>query len=868
MKHIKYARTFEVSQELPKKLSGLQELVYNLRWTWDHETKLMFKSINKVLWTESNHNPIALINNLTSKDLMSLQADRGFMQQLKSAHKNLQKYMRAKSWFENQFPEANSNEKIAYFCAEFGINECLPIYSGGLGILAGDHLKAASDLGIPLVGVGLLYSRGYFRQFISPDGWQQEKYPQYNYHEMPIEIVKSENGQPVQIHVDFPDRRVFCRIWKAQVGRISLYLLDSNVLENDHYHKSITDTLYGGNEDMRIRQEVILGIGGMKALKALNITPAVCHMNEGHSAFLTLERMRQLMELNGLSHHEARELVSAGNVFTTHTPVPAGFDLFHNELISKYLIKVLNKLHMPFDEFLDQGRFNEYESDGLFNMAIYAMSNTNSINGVSKLHAKVSQDMFHQKWPNYSIEQVPIKPVTNGVHVETWVSNRMSKLFDRYMGDSWRDPSTDSSIWNAIYDIPDAEIWNIRENQRADLIRFCRNRAAKQQFHKPKAGAILDPRVLTIGFARRFATYKRATLIFSDIDRLRSILHHSEKPVQIIFAGKSHPRDDGGKKYIQEIVKQIQNDDGPQRIFFLEDYDMNIASKLVQGVDIWLNNPRRPLEASGTSGMKVLCNGGLNCSILDGWWAEGYQPGAGWAIGDEEEYSDPGYQDWLDSLSLYNLMESEITPMFYHRNTHGIPEQWLKMVKKSMAILTPAFSTGRMVKDYTNEHYMPANNAYQYLNKEDRKHFYQFKDWRDKLYQEWQHVVIRSVEDQSGNRVKKTDGFNVNAEVALGSLNHEDVCVQAVIGKVGVNGELNDTHAIDLSFESSTDGVFRYTGFIECNASGSWGYVLRVLPKHSVMNSEIHLPLAAWEQDAFFGSNIEHGLSSEMKLVS
>ncbi len=855
MKHIKYARTFEVLSKFPKKLEPLKKLAYNLRWSWHHPTKLLFKSINKVLWTELKHNPVALINSLSEESIKRLLSDAGFMKELKHCENSLDNYLSSSTWFQKSYPDEQSS-KIAYFCAEFGINECLPIYSGGLGILAGDHLKAASDLGLPLVGVGLLYTRGYFKQFITPDGWQQEKYPEYNYFNMPINLVKDEHNQPLKISVDFPDRKVFCHIWKAEVGRTPLYLLDSNVLENDHFDKSITDTLYGGNEDMRIRQEIILGIGGMKALEALGITPTVCHMNEGHAAFLSLERTRQLMEKNGLDYDEAKNLVSSGNVFTTHTPVPAGFDLFHNSLIDKYLTNAINAINLPVNRFLSEGVFNEYSSDGLFNMALYAMSNTNTINGVSKLHAKVSQGMFHEKWPNLSISEVPIQPVTNGIHVETWISNRMSRLFDRYLGSDWRNSVECKGVWEKVDAIPDKEIWNIRENQRADLVRFARKRAAKQHYQKStcQKGAILDPRILTIGFARRFATYKRATLLFSDIERLKNILHHAEHPVQIIFAGKSHPRDDGGKKYIQDIINYIQKEEGVQRILFLEDYDMDVATKLVQGVDVWLNNPRRPLEASGTSGMKVLANGGLNCSILDGWWAEGYHPDCGWAIGDGEEYNDPGYQDWIDSNSLYDIIEKEIVPKFYHRNTDGIPENWIKMVKESIKKLTPEFSTRRMVQNYTDEHYMLAAKAYNYLTR-DSGALHEYLDWKNHVMHHWHEVKIQNVRELSGSELQQGESFEIQAEIELGNINLNDVCVETLVGTVGSSGDLNNPKVVRLNCIENIEGnKHLFEGKIACEKGGSWGYVLRVVPDNEYINTRMHLNLMHWEEDAFSDS--------------
>ncbi|MBX7132521.1 MAG: alpha-glucan family phosphorylase [Fimbriimonadaceae bacterium] len=855
MRNLKFAHSFEVVSELPEALRPLKDLAFNFLWTWRHETQFLFRDIDKNLWDEVGHNPVELINRLTPERMRRLEKDETFLARLTTCHKDLTDYLAAETWFDEKFPGKREKTTIAYFCAEFGIGEGLPIYSGGLGVLAGDHLKAASDLGVPLVGVGLLYARGYFKQYLNPDGWQQEHYPQYDFYRMPLKLMRGLDDQPMRIRVELPDRVVTCQVWKALVGRVPLYLLDSNVLENEPTDQGITDTLYGGDEEMRIRQELILGVGGMHALKSLGIHPTVCHMNEGHAAFLTLERLRQFKEDFGCDLKTARQCMVAGNVFTTHTPVPAGFDLFHPELLHKYTAKSLEKLDLPFEDFLRMGRFDPNNASELFNMAVLAMENSNYINGVSKLHAQVSRGMFHQRWSDYPIDEVPIDAVTNGIHTPTWMSRRMAELLDRHLGPGWRQDPSNPDVWEKASQIPDVDLWEMRENQRGDFVRFCRRWLQKQLARRNAgrsdlsgAGDVLDPRILTVGFARRFATYKRAALLFADKDRLKSMLFHPERPVQFVFAGKSHPRDDGGKKLIQEISHFIQNEGARSRLVFLEDYDMEVARALVQGVDVWLNNPRRPMEASGTSGMKVVPNGGLNCSILDGWWAEGYQPGVGWGIGDSNEHADSGHQDWLDSRSLYQLLEQEIAPRFYHRPDSGLPSTWIEMMRHSMRQLAPKFSTSRMVREYTTRFYMPASEAFQALTSDDLVRAREALAWRQKTRSAWPAVQITNVADTAGPVNGLGLDFSVRALVKLGSLTPADVRVQALIGQVGANRELQHVELVDLKHVGQEGDQSVFEGHLKCDEPGHRGYVVRVIPNHHDVRVRTELPLVAWEK--------------------
>jgi starch phosphorylase len=854
MKNPKFSHAFEVVIDLPEPLLPLKKLASNFRWTWDHETRNLFRFINKHLWHELNHNPELFLNRLSPERLAQLAGDPVFIDRLNRAVASLDNYLSSPTWFDKNYPELAGKATVAYFCAEFGVSESLPIYSGGLGVLAGDHLKAASDLGVPLVGVGLLYNRGYFRQRLGPDGWQQEIYPEYDFYQMPLTLIRDETEQPLRIEVEFPDRVVTCQVWRAEVGRIPLFLLDSNVLENTEQDQDITDTLYGGDEEMRIRQEIILGVGGMRALRAVGITPTVCHMNEGHAAFLSVERIRQLMHDYQCDFRTARKIVVSGNVFTTHTPVPAGFDLFPPHLLEKYMGKTLEQAGIPFGEFLKMGRIEPENEGEAFNMAVLAMSNANHVNGVSKLHAAVTRQMFGARWPGYPESEVPVEGVTNGIHTMTWISGPMADLFDNYLGIGWRRNPENPEAWANVDQIPDDELWAVREHQRSELVRYVRKRlqqdVEQRTINRPDWGllsTVLDPRILTIGFARRFATYKRGSLMLRDRERIKSILYHSERPVQIIIAGKAHPRDDGGKKIIQDLVNFINHEGARARMVFLEDYDMRVARMMVQGVDLWLNNPRRPYEASGTSGMKVVPNGALNCSILDGWWDEGFEPGVGWSIGDRQQYGDEGHQDWLDSLALYGLIENDIAPLFYHRVEGGVPKAWVQMVKQSIKKLGPQFSTARMVRDYTVGSYVPAASCYLRLTEGGVGKAIAAREWRDKVRSNWGQIRIINVSDTA--RVANSLGgrIDLTAQVSLGPLSPEDVRVQAMVGKIGPNRELMNALAHDLELGSSIDGVYTYKGSVTADVAGYLGYTVRVVPRHEDVEVPAELGLVAWE---------------------
>ena len=854
MKHAKLSHAFEVVSELPPALEGLKKLAANFRWTWHHETRELFRTVDKELWDAVDHNPIRLIGETSRERLNRLATDAGFLAKLKSCVEALDEYLAAPTWFAQTYPSLGDKITIAYFCAEFGVSESLPIYSGGLGVLAGDHLKAASDLGLPLVGVGLLYSRGYFRQRLNPDAWQQESYAQYDFYHMPLRLLRTENGQPVRIVVEFPDRIVTCQVWQAEVGRVSLFLLDSNVLENEPTDQGITDTLYGGDQEMRIRQEIILGIGGMKALRAAGITPTVCHMNEGHAAFLSIERIGQFMQDHGCDFSTAREAVRNGSVFTTHTPVPAGFDIFPPDLLQRYIAKTLDDAKIPMKTLLELGRADPENQGEGFSMALLAIRNSNYINGVSKLHSAVTQGMFNSLWPDFPEDEVPVEPVTNGVHTMTWVSKRFADLYSNHLGPQWRREPNNPDVWAAVDDIPEEEIWAAIESGRADLVRFVRKRLQvdlerryMSRIDPTVIANILDPRALTIGFARRFATYKRATLMLFDRERLLKLLLNPERPVQIVLAGKSHPRDDGGKKLIQDIVKFIESEGGRNRMVFLEDYDMAVARAMVQGVDVWLNNPRRPMEASGTSGMKVVPNGGLNCSVLDGWWDEAYDPEVGWAIGDRSQPYDEGQQDWLDSKALYGVLESEVVPKFYDRGPNGLPSGWLRMVKKSIQRLAPQFSTGRMVHDYAAKFYVPAAAGYERLSSNSLSGAKSALDYKQRVRAAWPQVKVEKVSQSDGQVKSLGGGICVSADVSLGALSPDDVAVQLVVGRIGPNRDLVQTEVLSMKQTGSDGTHHKYETNVKCDVAGHHGYTVRVIPSNPNIVVSHELPLVRWE---------------------
>jgi starch phosphorylase len=852
---IKPVATVSVVPDLPQSLSRLTELAYNLRWSWDHETYTLFRRVDTDLWDQTYHNPVAMLGLVSQERLVQCTKDAAFMAHYHSVIREFDAYMNDKqTWYQT----SRKNEKdpiIAYFSMEFALTECLQSYSGGLGVLSGDHLKSASDLGLPLVAIGLLYQEGYFQQYLNADGYQQENYPINDYSTQPVTLVREASGAPLKITVDLPGRKLYAQIWKVQVGRVPLFLLDTNIADNPRADdRNITDRLYGGDRRQRIRQEILMGIGGIRALVAMGLKPDVCHMNEGHSAFLALERVRLAMEEHKLSFYDAKEIMRASNIFTTHTPVPAGLERFGYDLIDEHFTDYFPTLGLTRDEFIALGResMGDYE---LFSMAVLALKLSADANGVAKLHGRVSREMWQWMYPNIPQPEIPITSVTNGIHVQTWISREMGTLFDRYLDPTWKTNEGDPSVWQQVDAVPDSELWRTHERRRERLVAFARRRLHQQlvrrgvsQSEVAAAEEALNPDALTIGFARRFATYKRATLLFRDIDRLIRLVNDPERPIQIIFAGKAHPHDEEGKAFIRHIVRMARMPELRHAIVFLENYDMQVARYLVQGVDIWLNNPRRPKEASGTSGMKVVYNGGLNFSILDGWWAEAYNPDVGWAIGNGEEYRETQteQQDHIESQALYNVLEQDIIPTYYERGRDGLPRQWIYKVKESIKLLAPYFNTRRMVQEYAELFYLPTYERFEALTTPDMTAGIDFAEWRKRLETSWRGIRVTSVEIPKKS-VKVGNQMEVHADVVLGNLKPEDVRVQLYFGPLNTDGSISDEgNAIDMAVQEEADGHYKYVAQVSYNTSGDRGISVRVVPKHEYLPSPFQPGLIAW----------------------
>ncbi len=849
----KLLHRFIVVPSLTEELAGLQRIAYNLWWSWEPEARELFRRLDPDLWTETHHNPVEMLGILQQASLDALKGDDGFMSHLARVDEKLQEYMQGKSWY-SKVHDGNKELKVAYFSMEFGLHESVPVYSGGLGVLAGDHLKSASDLGLPLVGVGLLYRQGYFRQYLNIEGWQLEFYPENDFYNLPLRLERDDKGVPLTVELDFPGRKVKVHIWRLQVGRIPLYLLDTNLEENLPEDREMTAQLYGGDQEMRIRQEILLGIGGIRALKLLKIEPNVCHMNEGHAAFLALERIRILMTEHGVRFHEAMEAVRAGNVFTTHTPVEAGIDHFHADLLDKYLARYYRNLGLSRDEFLGLGRQNPKNPHETFCMAVLALKLATHANGVSELHGEVSRKMWKNVWPELPEEHLPLTSITNGVHMKTWLSNEMGGLLIRYLGTRWLDDPTDHNLWRRCSRIPDAELWRTHERGRERLVDFARRRL-KDQLHKVGATAkeiavadeVLDPETLTIGFARRFATYKRGTLLLRDRERLARILNNQTRPVQIVFAGKAHPADLEGKELIRQIVQLSYEESFRHKLVFIEDYDMAVARYLVQGVDVWLNTPRRPMEASGTSGMKVAFNGGLNMSVLDGWWCEGYRGNNGWAIGKGEVYDDIEYQNEVEGRAVYDLLEKEIVPLFYDRGLDGIPRGWIATMKASLQSLCPVFSTDRMVQEYTEHCYLPSYQHWQQLAQAELAPAMDLAHWKETMQKLWPQVRIDAVEAKEVAEVVLGTKIPITAKVFIGDIPLTDLAVDAYFGVLDSRGNIVGGELLPLEITTELGkGVHLYSGEIECRFCGRHGFMVRVMPRHHQFGPVYEPGLLLW----------------------
>ncbi len=841
-------------------LAALSELAGNLRWSWHPETQDVFEEIDPGLWESTGHDPVKLLGAVGPTRLEQLAADPGFLERLDVAATDLQAYLTGERWYQRR-GAATGPAAIGYFSPEFGITAVLPQYSGGLGILAGDHLKAASDLGVPIIGVGLLYRHGYFQQSLSRDGWQQETYPVLDPDELPISLLREHDGSRAMISIAMPGGPdLLARIWVASVGRVPLLMLDTDVEGNPDHYVDVTDRLYGGTSEHRLRQEMLLGVGGVRALRAYSrITgapaPEVFHTNEGHAGFLGIERIRELTadaDGPGLDFATALEVSRASTVFTTHTPVPAGIDRFSRTLVEQYFGESGATPGVPIDRVLALGSEDFEGGDAsVFNMAVMGFRLAQRANGVSVLHGEVSRGMFSGLWPAFDESEVPIDSITNGVHAPTWVAREVIELAESQGADS--DSDDTEAFWNAVDKVPGAQVWAVKRELRQRLVTDARKRLAASWEKRGAASAelawidgALDPDVLTIGFARRVPSYKRLTLMLRDPARLKRLLLDPERPIQLIIAGKSHPADDGGKKLIQEMVRFADDPEVRHRIVFLPNYDIAMAQPLYPGCDVWLNNPLRPYEACGTSGMKAALNGGLNLSILDGWWDEWYDGQNGWAIPSADGLDDPDRRDDLEATALYELLENEVAPRFYDVDADGVPTRWVAMLRHTLKSLGPKVLATRMVRDYTQKLYTPAATNARRLNS-DFEGARTLAGWKDKVRSAWPEVRVEHVESSGvGDAPEVGAVMSVRSFVALGSLTPADVAVQLVHGKINAEDELTDTVIEDLTVAETYDGGrHRFDGEVTLDHSGAFGYTVRIVPRNELLTSSAEMGVVA-----------------------
>ncbi|MDQ4133475.1 MAG: alpha-glucan family phosphorylase [Actinomycetota bacterium] len=841
--------SFTVRPTVPPALAPLEELAKNLRWSWDRSAQELFRAIDPEQWDLGLHDPVVLLGLVGRRRLEALAADPGFLAAVSAAHDDLRRHLEEDLWFQSK---GHRLQSVAYFSPEFGIAEALPQYSGGLGVLAGDHLKAASSLGVPIVAVGLLYREGYFRQGLAADGWQEERYVTLDPEGLALTPCEG-----VRIEVEQADRPLVARVWKAAVGRVPLYLLDTDVDENDPGGRSVTDRLYGGDIEHRLRQEILLGAGGVRALEALGARPEVFHTNEGHAGFLGLERIRRHIVDDGMTFDEAVEAVRTGTVFTTHTPVPAGIDRFARPLMEKYFASWADECGVSFDTLMALGQEPGEGSDAPFNMAVMGLRLASYANGVSRLHARVSRRIFAGLWPGIPDDELPIESVTNGVHAFSWVSPEMSSLLETYVGPRW--PESDQQTWAGAQGIPDAELWAARQAGRNRLVQFARIRlhASMQSRRVPEpelgwCSSVLDPDILTIGFARRFAAYKRATLLLSQAERLVNLLLDPDRPIQLLFAGKAHPADDVGKDMIRQVAQFSHQSRVRHRIVFLEDYDIAVARALYQGCDLWLNTPRRPLEACGTSGEKAALNGALNCSVRDGWWDECFDGTNGWAIASAEEYDDLWQRDHAEAASLFELLEHQIIPLFYDRDSDGLPRLWLDHVRSSLRTLGPFVCASRMVRDYVTEMYEPAATRGRTMGADGAARARALAAWKAKVRAGWNGVKVEAVEPD-GEPADVGGTRSVRARVTLGDLSPGDVEVQLLHGPVSTTEELTETTVApmvpvrDDEVGSFADGrAARYHGRFTCERAGRYGYTVRVVPAHPDLRNFAEVGCITW----------------------
>ena len=842
----------KVNPQLPKRIEKISDIANNLWWSWNTEFLRLFKDIDIELWDRVDKNPVKFLK-LVSQEKLERAANSGsFLKDYDRIAENFEDYMNSKNtWFSRNYPN-NQKDVIAYFSAEYGLDQILPIYSGGLGILSGDHLKSASDLGLPLVAVGLLYKNGYFHQKINGYGIQETEYKNIDIDSLPIIPVKDKEGKDVIIYVKMPKRRLYLKVWKINVGRVILYLMDSDIEQNHVEDRDTTMTLYGGNQETRIRQEIVLGMAGVNLLKTLGLKPTVYHMNEGHSSFLIIEAIKDMMEEKSVSFEVAKDIVSSKTVFTTHTPVPAGNDIFPLDLVERYFKDYWTRLGLSKEEFLRLGMKPTKELEPGFNMGILALKIAGKKNGVSKLHGEVSKELFGEVWPNIAVNESPITYVTNGIHTCSWLAPNLKELYNRFLFPYWQDNIQNKVTWEKIKSIPDEKLWeahNARKQKLMELVkenittRLRQSGIGYDEIHQITSK--LNPNALTIGFARRFATYKRATLIFKDLERITQILNDEQKPVQIIFAGKAHPADKEGQdliKYIHEISMKPQF---KGKIFLLENYNIAMSRYLLSGVDVWLNTPRRPMEASGTSGQKAAVNGVINFSVLDGWWAEGYDGNNGWTIGTNAEYPNYEEQDKADSQSIYTTLQNKIIPTYYEKDKNGISKKWLEMMRASIMSAGPKFSTSRMLIDYINHLYIPLcnlTNTY-YSNLQEVA---QFNDWKEMLYENWKDIKITQENNLNDITVDAGNKIEVTCKVELPNIDKENIMPEVYCGRVSETGIVENISITPMEYVSNEGNVHTYKAKIELSTGGDYGYTFRVMPRHKMILDPENLNLVKW----------------------
>ncbi|MCR4434707.1 MAG: alpha-glucan family phosphorylase [Clostridiales bacterium] len=844
-----------VTAVLPDELKRLRDIAYNLWWSWNSEAIDLFREIDLDLWKRLGKNPVRFLQEVSQKKLEIKLNSPDYMQRYREIVKKFDAYMEGKdTWFKRNHPD-KLNQSIAYFSAEFGLSEVLPIYSGGLGILSGDHCKSASDLGIPFTGIGIFYKQGYFSQRINLEGWQETNFSALNTSQLPIKPVYNERGEEVVISVELPGRVVYAKVWQVFIGRVKLYLMDTDIEQNSPNDRMLTARLYGGDQETRIQQEIFLGIGGIRVLETLGIEPSVYHMNEGHSAFAGLELLRKLVQEKDIPFSQAKEVVASSLVFTTHTPVPAGNDVFPIEMIDRYFYNFWVKLGISRHEFLNLGL--KVSDNQNFNMTVLALTLAGRKNGVSELHGAVSRNIFNNVWPGLPEDEVPISHITNGIHTLTWLSPKFKSLYAKYLDNDWEERLFEKEVWDKIDNIPDEELWEAHCVLKAKMINFVREklREQKTQNGEPmdsirEVDTLLDPGALTIGFARRFATYKRANLIFRNAARIEKILNNPQMPVQIIFAGKAHPADRPAHEIIKNINDIARQEGFKGKVILVENYNMTLARKLVQGVDIWLNNPRRPLEASGTSGQKVCINGIINFSVLDGWWCEGYNGKNGWAIGDDTFYPNEVSQDNADSESMYNTLENLIVPLFYDRDEKGVPVKWVGIMKESIKSLAYKYNTHRMLQDYIAKMYIPSMERTDRIVRNGFSLARDLSGWKQFIEKHWSNVQVMA--DKAMNQLmqhKSMSGetIKISTTVSLGEIQPSSVKVELYYGGIGKNGMIENPEIQEMQVEEKLDaGMFRYSAYIQLLEGGEYGYTFRVIPYHPELINKFEMGLVRW----------------------